>query len=234
MYNRDKFSVSKYFIVGPENTLDRDVTQMIKDVVESGFSFIQIRSKVATAREMIKLCIEASDVIKKLNKQDEVTLVVNDRLDVILAAREKGAKVDGIHVGQTDIPVEVCRKYLGEDSVIGLSADTHELLDYVKNTDVSDIDYFGAGPLRPSISKPDCGVDDNGEIITRSYDELTKLAEISKIPVVVGGGVKLDDLESLSNTGVEGFFVISAISHAKNPKEEAIKLAREWDRCKEI
>ncbi len=234
MYNRDNFSVSKYFIVGPENTLDRDVTQMIKDVVESGFSFIQIRSKVATAREMIKLCIEASDVIKKLNKQDEVTLVVNDRLDVILAAREKGAKVDGIHVGQTDIPVEVCRKYLGEDSVIGLSADTHELLDYVKNTDVSDIDYFGAGPLRPSISKPDCGVDDNGEIITRSYDELTKLAEISKIPVVVGGGVKLDDLESLSNTGVEGFFVISAISHAENPKEEAIKLAREWDSCKEI
>lgn len=234
MYNRENFSVSKYFIVGPENTLDRDVTQMIKDVVESGFSFIQIRSKVATAREMIKLCTQSSDVIKKLKKQDEVTLVVNDRLDVILAAREKGAKVDGIHVGQTDIPVEVCRKYLGEDSVIGLSADTHELLDYVKNTDVSDIDYFGAGPLRPSISKPDCGVDDNGEIITRSYDELTKLAEISKIPVVVGGGVKLDDLESLSNTGVEGFFVISAISHAENPKEEAIKLAREWDRCKEI
>ena len=77
----------------------------------------------------------------------KLLLLVDDRLDVILAARKQGIKVDGIHVGQSDIPVEVCREYLGNDSIIGLSARTHELLDYIKTADVSQIDYFGAGPL---------------------------------------------------------------------------------------
>lgn len=96
MYNRNNFDVSKYFIVGPENTLDRNVEKIIEAVIEEGFTFIQIRSKVASARELIDLCVKTSDIIKKLNKEDQVSLVVNDRLDIVLAARELGAKVDGL------------------------------------------------------------------------------------------------------------------------------------------
>ena len=77
---------------------------------------------VGPARELIALCREAADVLRELGKSDEVVLLVNDRLDVALAAREAGIKVDGIHVGQSDIPAGVCRKYLGDDAVIGLSA----------------------------------------------------------------------------------------------------------------
>ena len=147
MYVKEKLDISKYFVVGPENTNGRPVERMIKAVVDAGFTCIQIRSKEASAIEMINLVKKSADIIAEAGKSDEIALLVDDRLDVVLAARELGIKVDGIHVGQTDIPVDICRKYLGEDSVIGLSARAHELFDYIKTTDVSNIDYFGAGPL---------------------------------------------------------------------------------------
>src|SRR5699024_10488421 len=125
---------------------------------ESGFSTIQIRSKISSAIELIELAHQTADVIAQSGKSDEVTLLIDDRLDVILAARKQGIKVDGIHVGQSDIPVDVCREYLGKDSIIGLSARTHELFDYMETVDVSKIDYFGAGPLRETMTKPDCGM----------------------------------------------------------------------------
>ena len=118
---RKKLDILAYLVVGPENTKGIPVAAIIKDAVEAGFTCVQIRSKVASARELIELTRQASKVISEAGRSDEVALLVNDRLDVILAARKQGIKVDGIHVGQTDIPVEVCREYLGEDSIVGLS-----------------------------------------------------------------------------------------------------------------
>ena len=187
---RKNFDLSAYFVVGPENTKGRPVAAIIRDVVEAGFTCVQIRSKVASAREMIQLTGQAAEVIAQSGKSEEVALLVDDRLDVILAARKQGIKVDGIHVGQDDLPVDVCREYLGEDSIIGVTARTHELFEYLKTADVSQIDYFGVGPLRETKTKPDCGLDVDGKVITRSFDEIAKIAKISPIPVVVGGGVK--------------------------------------------
>ena len=154
--------------------------------------------RATAALELINLTVKAEKVISELGKSDSVTLLVNDRLDVVLAVKEMGVKVDGIHVGQTDIPVSVCRKYLGEDSIIGLSARTHDLIDYVKNADISQIDYFGAGPLHETSTKLDCGMDVEGKVLTRSFEELTELAKISPLPVVAGGGVKLPDIPELA------------------------------------
>lgn len=228
MINRKNFDLSAYFVVGPENTKGREVLPMIKEAIEAGFTFIQIRSKTASAKELIKLTKEASRTIKELGKSKEVSLVVNDRFDIILAARKEGAKVDGIHIGQDDIPVEVCREYLGEDSIIGVSARAHELFQYIKEADVSQIDYFGAGPLHETQTKADCGLDFHGNILTRTFEDISKLKKLSPLPIVVGGGVKLDDIEGLAKTGVDGFFVVSAISEADNPKEEATKLVGAW------
>jgi len=228
MINRKRFDISAYFVVGPENTKNRPVAKIVKDAIEGGFTCIQIRSKVASVVEMIQLTKEVADVISKAGKSNEVTLLVNDRLDVILAARKQGIKVDGIHVGQSDIPVDVCREYLGDDSIIGLSARTHELFEYIQSVDVCHIDYFGAGPLHETKTKPDCGLDLDGKVLTRSFSELTELTKLSSIPIVVGGGVKLDDIPSLARTGVEGFFVVSAISEKENPKLEATNLVKAW------
>lgn len=226
------FSIEKYLVVGPENTLGRPVVDIFRDAVEAGFTCVQIRSKVASAKELIALAVEVSDLLKTMRKSDEITLLINDRLDVALAAREAGAKVDGIHVGQTDIPVSVCRKYLGEDAVIGLSAPTGDLTRYVQEGNFKDVDYFGAGPLHETATKRDCGLDDEGNIIYRTLDEIKKLVSISPLPITIGGGVKAEDMKSLVETGVDGFFVVSAIASAEDPKAAAEELVRRWEGAK--
>ena len=225
---RNKFDLSAYLVIGPENTNGRPIARVIAEAVCAGFTFVQIRAKGADAREIIDLTSAAADVIAAQEKSDAVTLVVNDRLDVVLAAREQGIKVDGVHVGQTDIPPDVCRKYLGADATIGLSARTSELLDYVSHCDTSCIDYFGAGPLHATPTKPEAGRTASGEIVTRSLEELTQLHRISPVPVVVGGGVKAADLPALKATGVEGFFVVSAVAGAMHPYAAAEELVRIW------
>ena len=230
MSNIKKLDISAYLVVGPENTNGRPVAAIIKDAVNAGFTCIQIRSKVASARELIQLTRQAAEVIEEAQKSQEVTLLVNDRLDVVLAARKQGIKVDGIHVGQTDIPVNICREYLGEDLIVGLSARTDELFEYIKTEDVSQLDYFGVGPLHETQTKPDCGLGKDGQVITRSFADLAKIAELSSIPVVVGGGVKLADIPSLVQTGVDGFFVVSAVTGAENPELAATDLVNAWNR----
>lgn len=224
-----KLDISKYLVVGPENTKGRPAATIIKDAVNAGFTCIQIRSKVASAKELIQLTRQAAEAIEEAGKSQEVALLVNDRLDIVLAARKQGIKVDGIHVGQTDIPVDVCREYLSEDSIVGLSARAEELFEFIKTEDVSQLDYFGVGPLRETQTKPDCGLGKDGKVITRSLADIAKISELSSIPVVVGGGVKLADIPSLAQTGVDGFFVVSAVTEADNPKEEATNLVNAWN-----
>ena len=232
MNMRENFDISAYLVVGPENTLGRPVEDIVRAAVRGGFTCVQIRSKEASARELIECTERAAETIASEHRADRVALLVDDRLDVVLAARLRGVKVDGIHVGQTDIPVDVCRKLLGEEAVVGLSARTEELLDYVKHVDTAEIDYFGAGPLHETATKPDCGMDSAGHVITRSFAELKELAEISPIPVVVGGGVKLADIPELVQTGVGGFFVVSAVAGAEHPEQAAEELVNAWNSIK--
>lgn len=225
---RIKFDLSAYLVIGPENTNGRPVARVIAEAVRAGFTFVQIRAKGADAREVIDFTRAAADVIAVQGKSDAVSLVINDRLDCVLAAREQGIKVDGVHVGQTDIPVDVCRKYLGADAIVGLSAGTTELLVYAAHCDTSCIDYLGAGPLHATATKPEAGRTASGEIVTRSLDELAALHRISPVPVVVGGGVKAADLPALRATGVEGFFVISAVAGTEHPYAAAEELVELW------
>ena len=227
-----KFSIEKYFVVGPENTWNRPVVPIVKDAIEAGFTCIQLRSKTASAREIIDLAREVSDLIASMKKENDVTLLINDRLDVALAARDAGAKVDGIHVGQTDIPVSVCRKYLGPDAVIGLSAPTGDLTRYVQEGNFKDVDYFGAGPFHETETKRDCGLDEEGNIIYRTLDEIKRLVAISPLPITIGGGVKAEDMKALAKTGVDGFFVVSAIASAEDPKAAAKELVEKWEAAK--
>lgn len=229
---RDRLDISSYLVIGPENTKGRPVAEVVGAAVEAGFSCVQIRSKTAPARGLIELARQAAEVIARTGKADRTALLVDDRLDVVLAARKQGIKVDGIHVGQSDIPADICREYLGRDAVVGLSARTCELLEYVETADVGGIDYFGVGPLHETETKPDCGLGPDGKIVTRSFADLAALAKLSPIPVVVGGGVKLADLRPLAQTGVDGFFVVSAVCGAADPQAEAARLVGAWNSAK--
>ena len=227
---RDKLDISAYLVIGPENTLGRPVADVISQALRAGFTCVQIRSKECSARDLIRYTAEAADAIAAAGKSSSVALLVDDRLDVVLAAREAGVKVDGIHVGQTDIPVEVCRKLLGPDAIVGLSARADEMLEYVKTADMSLVDYLGVGPLHETPTKTDCGLSADGTIITKSIDDLKELAEANPVPIVVGGGVKLADIPLVKSTGVDGFFVVSAVCGAENPEAAARELVEAWER----
>lgn len=226
-----KVDVTAYLVLGPENTLGRPVGQIVADAVGAGFTCVQVRSKECSARELIECTREAADTIARLGKTDEVALLVDDRLDVALAAREMGIAVDGVHMGQKDIPVEVCRKLLGPDAIVGLSARTDEMLAYVKDMVPGVVDYLGVGPLHETETKRDCGLDSEGNIITKSLDDLVELAKVSPVPIVVGGGVKLDDIAPLARTGVDGFFVVSAVCAAEDPAAAASALVSAWHKA---
>ncbi len=225
---RDNLDISAYLVLGPENTLGRPVADVVRDALDAGFTIVQVRSKVAGARELMECARSVADVIAAAGKSDTVPLLIDDRLDVALACREAGIKVDGVHVGQSDIPVEVCRKYLGEDSIVGLSAAAHEMRRYIETADTSQVDYLGVGPLHETATKPDCGLDDDGHIITRSLEELAELRRVSPKPIVVGGGVKAADIPALAKTGVDGFFVVSAVAGAGDPHAAAKELVDLW------
>ena len=214
---RERLDISAYLVIGPENCT-RPVEEIVAAAVGEGFTCVQIRSKIASAREMISLLKKSAQAIHELGKSDSVALLVDDRLDVVLATREAGIKVDGVHVGQSDIPVEVCRKFLGSDSIVGLSANTEEI---IAAADVEQIDYFGVGALHATSTKADADK-------TLSLTEISELVKVSPRPIVVGGGVKLKDIPALVATGVQGFFVVSAVAGAENPKLAARELVKAW------
>ena len=228
MSMRDNLNISAYLVLGPENTLGRPVGDIVAQALAAGFTIIQVRSKVCGARELMACAEEAARAIAAAGSQDRVPLLIDDRLDVALAARDAGIKVDGVHVGQSDVPVETCRRYLGEDAIVGLSARAHEMRDYIATADMSLVDYLGVGPLHETATKPDCGMDDDGRVITRSLEELADLRRISPKPIVVGGGVKAADIPALAKTGVDGFFVVSAVCAAEDPRAAAAELVDAW------
>lgn len=228
MSMRDRLDISAYLVLGPENTKGRPVEDIVRAAVDAGFTCIQIRSKVTEAKDMIELCRKAADVIRELGKSEQVTLLVDDRLDVVLAAREAGIKVDGIHVGQNDIPVSVCRKYLGEDAVVGLTPPKVKFLEYLRGADLSQVDYLGVGPYHETATKHNTSYDENGNLIYRTLEDYVETHRICPVPVVVGGGVKLRDLPELKETGVEGFFVVTAITEADDPADMAKQMVEAW------
>ena len=234
MAYKKKMDITSYLVIGPENTKGRPVAGIIKDAVMAGFTCVQIRSKTANAKELISLTAQAAEIIASAGKTETVTLLVDDRLDVVLSALRQGVKVDGIHVGQSDIPVDVCREYLGNDLIIGVSARTDELADYLRSVDTSQIDYFGIGPLHETSTKSDCGRSSDGKIIIRSFNEIEYLVKLSPLPLVVGGGVKKSDLPQLAKTGVAGFFVVTAVTEADNPEESAKDLVNTWLHAKGV
>ena len=225
---RESLDIGAYLVAGPENCKGRLFGKVVRQAVDAGFTCVQVRAKDCSALQMMDCVREAEQAIASAGKQDRVALLVNDRLDVALACRDAGMKVDGIHVGQTDIPVEVCRRYLGPDAIVGLSAGVRQMIDYVRAFDASCVDYFGVGPLHETETKKDLRKREDGSVITRTIDELEELARITLVPVVVGGGVKLPDIPVIKATGLHGFFVVSAVCGAHDPYSAARELVDAW------
>ena len=135
-------------------------------------------------------------------------LIINDRVDVALAI-----DADGVHVGQSDMPCEVTRKLVGPDKIVGVSAAT---IEEAKKAEKDGADYIGTGAVFPTATK-----DDAPKITKKDLKEIVKSINI---PVVAIGGITIDNAHELTDTGIKGLSVVSAIMSSDNPKKSSEKL----------
>ena len=146
--------------------------------------------------------------IKKITDEYHIPLIINDRLDIMLAV---GA--DGVHLGQQDIPVKIVRRLIGKDKIIGVSAHCPE---EAEKAEQDGADYLGVGAIFPTETKKD--------IIITPVDVLREIKETVSVPVVAIGGINQNNINTLKGSHVDGVAVISAIMKSKDPKGSAVAL----------
>ncbi|AJT42172.1 thiamine phosphate synthase [Psychromicrobium lacuslunae] len=193
----------------------RPLAEIVHQAVAGGVTIVQIREKDAPAAAFLKTVGEVAAVLPS-----HVPLLINDRIDIFLAARESGIKVDGVHLGQADLPVSLARKILGPEAVIGLSAGTVEELRSAAQ-EPGRVDYIGIGALHPTSTKLDAPP-------ALSLAGFSALLEFCTLPAVAIGGVRVEDLPGLRQAGAAGAAVVSAICSAADPQLAARQLSIAW------
>ncbi|MDO5670723.1 MAG: thiamine phosphate synthase [Corynebacterium sp.] len=187
------------------------ILKVVREAVAGGCGTVQVRSKPIDALDLYEL---TADIAREVG--DRATVLIDDRVDVALSLMRLGLPVHGVHVGQSDLPVEQVRQLLGPDAIIGLTTGSRELVE-ASNALGDVIDYIGAGPYRPTPTK-DTGRSPLG---LEGYRELT---ELSKVPVVAIGDVTADDAADLAATGVAGLAVVRGLMNAADPRAYAARL----------
>lgn len=226
---RDSFDLSAYCVVGTADTKSRPVTEVVDAALRGGVTFVQLRDKTADAEQLTAMAADIAQIIEDNHRSDSVAFVIDDRVDVVWQCRRKGIKVDGVHIGQTDMEPTQARAMLGDDAIVGLSAQTEDLVGLINELPAGCIDYIGTGPLHHSISKPEAvAVEADGSRHMLTTALVDTICRASDYPVVVGGGVGLADIAPLAATGAAGWFVISAIAGADDPQAAAQHMIEAW------
>ncbi|MFD2191615.1 thiamine phosphate synthase [Pistricoccus aurantiacus] len=205
-----KFDLSLYLITDPALCAEKGLVETVKAAVEGGVSMVQLRDKHASDADMI----EEAKALKEALAGSGVPLIINDRLDVALAA---GA--EGLHMGQSDGDVAAARRALGPDAILGLSVSNHAQM---REVNEEPLDYLGLGPIFATQTKDD-------HDIPLGFDGLEELAAASSLPCVAIGGLKADHVEAVRKAGAQGLAVVSAICAAKDPKAAAQEFKRSTD-----
>lgn len=187
----------------------RPLVEVVSRAVMGGVTMVQLREKTATTRAFL----DEARALKAVLGGKNVPLIVNDRVDIALAI---GA--DGVHLGQTDMPVEAVRALIGPGKLIGLSITDAE---QIGRADAAAADYLGIGPIHPQKTKPDAST-------PLGLGGFAKLRRLSGKPVLAIGGVKASDVPMLVEEGATGVAVVSAIMAAEDPEAAARAFMAAW------
>lgn len=184
----------------------RGVETVVEEAVRGGVTAVQLRDDDLPGPELIAQARR----LKAVLAPQGVPLIVNNRLDVALAA---GA--DGAHVGQSDTPVAEARARLGPDAILGLSiTDPAQLA----GLDEEAVDYLGVGPVFPTGTKPDAAP-------PMGLDGLRACRPRTALPIVAIGGIGAANAADAIRVGADGVAVVSAIMGADEPEAAARELA---------
>ena len=200
----DKKDLLLYAVTDRHWLNGRRLVDDVRSSLDGGATFIQLREKNLGHAEFLN---EAKE-IQELCREYGVPFVIND--DVELA---KEINADGVHVGQSDTEALDARKMLGDDKIIGVSAQTVE---QAMLAEKHGADYLGVGAVFPTGSK-----DDADDV---SYETLKAICGAVSIPVVAIGGITQENVAKLAGSGICGVAVISAIYAAKNIQQASADL----------
>lgn len=174
--------------------------------LEGGCRWVQLRMKEATEVEFMAAAAE----IGRLCKEHGATFVLDDHVEWV---EKTGA--DGVHLGKNDMPIDEARKILGNDKIIGGTANTFEDVERLYRQGA---DYIGCGPFRFTTTKknlsPVLGLEGYQHIVDQMNSHGINL------PIVAIGGILESDIKSILATGVSGIAVSGGILNAENPAEE--------------
>lgn len=199
-----KFDPTLYFITDSTGLSEDVFLSRINMALDGGATMIQLREKDRTTREYIKL----AEKVHSIAQSHHIPLIIDDRVDVALAA---GA--EGVHVGQTDMPVSIARDLMGDDRIVGATTKTvaQALEAYEQGAD-----YLGVGAIYPTTTKV--------KTVLTSTDTLRDICAAVPIPVNAIGGLNSSNLDVLSGIPIAGICVVSAIMKAEDPYSAAKKL----------
>ncbi|RPJ68985.1 MAG: thiamine phosphate synthase, partial [Alphaproteobacteria bacterium] len=178
-----------FYLVTDSGLSKKGTLSDVKEAVEAGCKIVQYREKNKSTKEMV---CEAAEI--KRICSDRAIFLVNDRIDVALAV-----DADGVHIGQDDMQIEISRKLLGEDKIIGLTVHN---IDEAIEAEKKGADYIGLSPIFDTATKKDAG-----EGI--GPDRIRKVKNVIKIPVVAIGGINKENSESVIRNGADSLVSIS-------------------------
>lgn len=199
--------ISLYLVTDRSLSMDRDMEWIVEEAVKGGVTMVQLREKDCSTKEFIRLALR----LKQKLRPYQVPLIINDRVDVALAA-----DADGIHIGQSDMPHTMARRLLGPNKIIGLSV---ENMEQACEANGFDIDYIGISPVFSTATKTDIAP-------PFGLDGIRQVMQVSKHPAVGIGGIGIGNATAVMEAGVNGIAVVSAICSAKDPQEAAQSLKK--------
>lgn len=189
-----------------------DYIDGVRMALEGGCRWIQLRMKDASAEEVLK----TAESTRKLCRQYDAVFLLDDYVELV-----ERTEADGVHLGKNDMPIDEARRLLGKDKIIGGTANTFE---DVKRIYSAGADYIGCGPFRFTTTKkklsPILGLDGYRRII----EQMTAYG--INIPVIAIGGILLQDVSDIMQTGVSGVAVSGAILNANNDDNPVTTMKR--------
>ena len=209
-----KFDSSMYFITDSTNYSEEEFLYRVEQALMGGITLLQLREKDKSTREYMDLAEKVHTLTKKYN----VPLIIDDRVDVALAI-----DAEGVHVGQSDMPVSIARKLMGDDKIVGATTETVE---QAVEAGAQGADYLGVGAIYPTTTKV--------KTVLTSTETLGNICSAVPIPVNAIGGLNKDNIDVLKGIPIAGICVVSAIMKADDPKQAAVELqarAKELGLC---
>ena len=199
-----KFDTSLYFITDSTGLTQAEFLRRTEAALQGGVILLQLREKDKTTREYLDLAQKVHD----LTQTYQVPLIIDDRLDIAMAI-----DAEGVHLGQSDMPIHLARKIFGPDKIIGATAKTvpQALEAYEQGAD-----YLGVGAIYPTTTKV--------KTVLTSTDTLRDICRAVPIPANAIGGLNKENIHVLSGIPIAGICVVSAIMKAADPKQAAIAL----------